>query len=224
VSAREHILQRVRAALGHGESPPEPLHPPPDLPPRAPSTPAPDATLQQELVLQFERRLAAVAGDSVRRHPDQDVADVVLERLRAAGARTVALGGGAAVHALAAPLGAAGIAVLPPDAPPDALFAADAGVTAAQWGIAETGTIALDADAARARCASLLPRLHLALLPCDRILASLDDLFAAVAGAVPGQRISHALTLVTGPSRTADIELQLVVGVHGPQQLFVVLT
>ena len=72
----------------------------------------------------------------------------------------------------------------------------------------------------RARRASLLPRLHIAVLDSQRMLATLDDLFVMAKG---GGLVPHALTLITGPSRTADIELQLVIGVHGPGELCVVL-
>jgi L-lactate dehydrogenase complex protein LldG len=70
------------------------------------------------------------------------------------------------------------------------------------------------------RTASLLPPIHVAILRPEQILRGLDDLFALLA---TGDELSSAVTLITGPSRTADIELTLVVGVHGPQQLHVIL-
>src|SRR5439155_1712778 len=91
------------------------------------------------------------------------------------------------------------------------LFTCDAGVTTAQWGIAETGTLVLESARERSRLASLVPPMHVALLSTSRICASLEDALARVDVA------SQAITLITGPSRTLDIELTLVVGVHGPQ-------
>lgn len=73
----------------------------------------------------------------------------------------------------------------------------------------------------RHRLLSLLPKVHFAVLPADRIVATLGDALAAARGA--GGAPPRALTLITGPSRTADIELTLVVGVHGPKELHVLL-
>ena len=71
-------------------------------------------------------------------------------------------------------------------------------------------------DEPRAR--SLLPDVHVTLLAEDRILPGLDELFAAV-----GDDLPSALAIVTGPSRSADIEQKLAVGVHGPGEVHVVL-
>lgn len=204
-SSRERILQRVRDALGA-------------RPAASPPPAAPRRELDGDLVARFRERLLAVAGEVV----EQDAAsvhDAIAQRLARAGAKTVALGGGDEMERLGAELRRLGFSTLPASAPTEELARADAGVTEAQWGVAETGTIALDDVAARARRVSLLPPLHVAVLRRKRMLDSLDDLFAASARA----GIPHALTLVTGPSRTADIELQLVVGVHGPGHLCVVL-
>jgi len=81
-------------------------------------------------------------------------------------------------------------------------------------GIAETGSLVCSSDEGRAVQASLLPARHVALLPAEKIFATLDDFFAGVAADPPTN-----LTLITGPSRTADIELTLAIGVHGPGQL-----
>jgi L-lactate dehydrogenase complex protein LldG len=80
--------------------------------------------------------------------------------------------------------------------------------------VAETGSLACASEGGRAVQAGLLPSHHVAIVRRDRIFESLDDLFSAVAAAPPTN-----LTLVTGPSRTADIELTLAIGVHGPEKL-----
>jgi L-lactate dehydrogenase complex protein LldG len=84
--------------------------------------------------------------------------------------------------------------------------------------IAETGTLVCTSDGGRAVQAGLLPSHHVAIVRRDRIFATLDDLFSAVTAAPPTN-----ITLVTGPSRTADIELTLAIGVHGPERLDVVV-
>ena len=93
-----------------------------------------------------------------------------------------------------------------------------AGVSEALYGLADTGSVVLAASAAEPRAASLLPAVHISLLREDRILPGLDELFAAVGTALPS-----ALAIVTGPSRSADIEQRLTVGVHGPGEVHVVL-
>jgi L-lactate dehydrogenase complex protein LldG len=125
------------------------------------------------------------------------------------------------VESLVAPL-AREIELLAHDAPRAAQLEAQAGLTAAQWGIAETGTLVLESARERHRLASLLAPLHVALLPAGRLLGTLDEALAAVRGP-DGAPAARTITFVTGPSRTADIELELVVGVHGPRDLHVVL-
>ena len=101
------------------------------------------------------------------------------------------------------------------------LMQAAGGLTLAQWGIAESGTLVLDGRREDHRLVSLLPPIHVAILPRSRMLATLGHALAALAA--DGPLTGSAITFVTGPSRTADIELTLVVGVHGPSVLHVIL-
>jgi L-lactate dehydrogenase complex protein LldG len=94
----------------------------------------------------------------------------------------------------------------------------DAGVSEALYGLADTGSVVLAASPEEPRARSLLPFVHVSLLREDRILPGLEELFEAVGGDLPS-----ALAIVTGPSRSADIEQMLVVGVHGPGEVHVVL-
>jgi L-lactate dehydrogenase complex protein LldG len=84
--------------------------------------------------------------------------------------------------------------------------------------IAETGSIVCMSSGGKAVQASLLPEQHVAIVPRDRIFATLDDFFTVHAAAPPTN-----LTIITGPSRTADIELNLVIGVHGPKRLDIIV-
>jgi hypothetical protein len=94
-----------------------------------------------------------------------------------------------------------------------------AGITGAAFGVAPTGTLVLTYGAGCSRTTGLLPDLHIALLPAERVLATLDDAIARVyAGEVP-----RAMTLVTGASATSDIEKIRVTGAHGPRNVAVVL-
>ncbi len=95
------------------------------------------------------------------------------------------------------------------------------GLTRADWGVADTGTIVVDSAREDLRLATMLAEVHLAVLPAERIrpdmFALQGDLAARLADA-PGY-----LAFITGPSRTADIELVLTLGAHGPRQLHVLL-
>jgi len=100
------------------------------------------------------------------------------------------------------------------------LFRSDVGVTRAQAGIAETGTLVLDSSVERNRLVSLVPPIHVAILNASQIYATLTEVLKVLQS---GAELSPAITFITGPSRTADIELTLAIGVHGPQELYVIV-
>ena len=93
-----------------------------------------------------------------------------------------------------------------------------AGVTEALCGIAETGSLVLIAGAGQTLTASLLPEIHVAVLKTSRLVPTLDEVLHR-----PELRTAQAGVIVTGPSRTADIEMTLTIGVHGPGELHVFL-
>ncbi|HJS28885.1 MAG TPA: LUD domain-containing protein [Anaerolineales bacterium] len=90
------------------------------------------------------------------------------------------------------------------------------GLTAALAGIAETGTLVLPAGPGRSLSASLLPEIHIALLQGEDLVDSLPQALA-----LPEVREASSTVLISGPSRTADIEMTLTVGVHGPRLVHV---
>ena len=100
------------------------------------------------------------------------------------------------------------------------LFELEVGITYAQAGIAETGTLVLDSSVERNRLLSLVPPVHIAILDASRIYATLAETLSVLQSSA---ELSPAITFITGPSRTADIELTLTVGVHGPQELYVIV-
>jgi len=100
---------------------------------------------------------------------------------------------------------------------------AGAGVTGADWAVTETGTLALFSGPGRPRSAGLLPPLHIALVRRERLLPTMADLFGKLSAVAGGGGFPPALTLITGPSRTGDIEDVLVRKVHGPGDVMVVL-
>jgi L-lactate dehydrogenase complex protein LldG len=96
----------------------------------------------------------------------------------------------------------------------------DIGITSADYALSDTGTLVMLASPAESRLISLLPPAHLAVVPVDRILTGLDELFTLLPN--PAAQTS-SMVLITGPSRTADIEQILVRGVHGPGHVTVVI-
>lgn len=96
----------------------------------------------------------------------------------------------------------------------------DAAVTTTRGGIAETGTLVLFPDVDEPRLASLLPPIHVALVNAGDIADTLGEVMAAQGWA---QAMPTNLLLISGPSKTADIEQTLAYGVHGPKQLVVLV-
>jgi L-lactate dehydrogenase complex protein LldG len=105
------------------------------------------------------------------------------------------------------------------------LARADLGLSGVDYVIAETGTLVLTAQSGQMRGVSLLPPVHVAVARTSQVIATLADylLLAQVAGSDLPQYLTSCVSLVTGPSRTGDIELKLTVGVHGPGELHLVL-
>lgn len=206
----EHILHKVRTALGRSIGQAVPPAPPPRL-----EIPAanPEARLSS-----FFRRIEDLAGKTFRAAAPEEARGYV-ERL---------LAGRPAVASNAPFLRECGIAALPsvrtgftdPDALRAACAAAEVGITSADYALADTGTLVMLSSRQEARLISLLPPVHLAVLPSQKILSGLDELFTLLPH--PAEHTS-SLVLITGPSRTADIEQILVRGVHGPGEIHVIV-
>jgi L-lactate dehydrogenase complex protein LldG len=99
---------------------------------------------------------------------------------------------------------------------------ADAGVTGANFALADTGSVVLESTDEAVRLATTLPERHFVLLDPAKIL---PDGFAAVPYLRRFRKKSprHFLAYISGPSRTADIERVLTIGVHGPKELHILL-
>jgi L-lactate dehydrogenase complex protein LldG len=102
----------------------------------------------------------------------------------------------------------------------DELFHIDAAITTTRGAIAETGAIVLWPDEKEPRLMSLVPPVHIAVLAADRIYNSFCEIIQAEKW--PDHMPTNAL-LISGPSKTADIEMTLAFGVHGPRELIVLI-
>jgi L-lactate dehydrogenase complex protein LldG len=104
----------------------------------------------------------------------------------------------------------------------DSLFSAEIGITGVDYLIAETGSVVVASRPDHPRSLSLLPPVHIAIARREQIVPDLFDLLNSEKLGNPDM-LPSCLTLITGPSKTGDIELRLVTGVHGPGEVLVVL-
>jgi L-lactate dehydrogenase complex protein LldG len=102
----------------------------------------------------------------------------------------------------------------------EACATAEFGINRADYALADTGSLVFLSESGESRLISLLPPRHIAIVAREKILSGLDELFTVVPH--PAAK-SSSMVLVTGPSRTADIEMRLVRGVHGPGEIHVMI-
>lgn len=168
----------------------------------------------QALVERFRAELLALGGDFTLCEADQ-IPAAILKVLAELGIDTIQTWDGARLPVgVLQELESAGTKVV---------HAADpqvrAGLTGAAAGVAESGTLILPGGAGRPPSASLLPEVHLALLDKADLF---PDLSSAMTNIQAPQVECSSMTLISGPSRTADIEMTLTIGVHGPRQVHVI--
>jgi L-lactate dehydrogenase complex protein LldG len=104
--------------------------------------------------------------------------------------------------------------------PRDRQALAEVGVTGCHAAIAETGSVVVLSGTGTPRAASLLPPTHICIVRADDLYWSIGDFFRARSDDIAA---AACCTFITGPSRTADIELTLTLGVHGPGEVIVVV-
>ncbi|MEX2454361.1 MAG: lactate utilization protein [Rhodospirillaceae bacterium] len=217
MSAREDILGRVRAALGRGEGagpPPMPDHASaPLVPARGRGSPSECAA---RFVTMAEESSASVARVAAREDVAQEIA-----RFLAASNLPPRL-----VRAPDAALDACGWHRAPGLVLRQGRAETDdaVSVTPAFAGIAETGSLMVASGPATPYSLNFLPATHIAVLDAARIVGAFEDAWALIrpngetAAALP-----RTVTLITGPSRSSDIERTVTIGVHGPRRLHIVV-
>ena len=108
----------------------------------------------------------------------------------------------------------------------DKFIAADAGITGANALVASTGSVMLVSNEGNARLCSSLPPLHIVVAGVDKLVATMTDAAATLdmlPASATGQTMSSYVSFISGPSRSADIEMSLSLGVHGPRDVHIVL-
>lgn len=216
---RSTFLERVRAATSSAELPAHREHPP------VVDTPA---LAEVDLTSEFVAQLTAVDGVA---HvvPAGAVASTIVDIVTAHETDVVMMWHDDAlpVPGIGSALSATDVEMVDPTVPRrgharhnPSYTHVTAGITGASGALAETGSIVVASGPARPRMASLVGLLHVALLPASSIHRSLTHLVVAE----PGLLADGAnVVVITGPSRTGDIEQNLNLGVHGPRHLHVVV-
>lgn len=223
---RYNVLNAIARGVSQGPLPPGALRDHPG------AGPLPDRPSDAEsMAASFERELTALKGFVCRVDDAASAANQVLELIRARGASRVLAWDDEwlAPRGIGSFLRDAGITLEPCWLPADReartarLEAIDdivVGLTGAYGALADTGSLALVSGPGRGRIASLLPPVHIAVVGLSQLYPSLPHFMAANPGVAD---VGANLVLVTGPSRTGDIELTLTLGVHGPGEVHVVL-
>ena len=164
----------------------------------------------------FRQNLEAVGGNYEIVNNEIEAAETVEKIIAATNAQKVAVSDAPLVKKLSGFL--KNRAAMSANASAAELFDADIGITGAQFGIAETGTLILESEREFNRLASLIPPIHICLLEAKFICQTLGEVLEILQ-----PNLSRTITFITGPSRTSDIELTLAIGVHGPAELYVIV-
>lgn len=234
---REEMLKRVRQALG--KPPAGPTQVPSGLPGVDLSEVMP-AIAPGELLTKFESELRQVGGSTHRAASRTELEGIVKQLLSQSQASQVVLSRNPLLGrlGLAERLVAWGVSVTPWPVPGGsevdaafrgsfaaASFAASVGITGTDFALAESGSLVVSSLSEGCQLASLAPPVHVALYTRSQLVASLDEVLAKLPigheaiQASPGRSV----VLITGTSRTADIEQILIRGVHGPREVHAIL-
>ncbi len=190
-----------------------------------------DEPLQGDLIVRFQEELERVDGEFIR-CSSEELPHKIADFLASIEANQI-LGWGdqsSDLNSVWQYLREKDIGILEPEIPRSedgdtryetlaGLDQAPVGLTTCLAGLADTGTIILPSGAGQSNLTSLLPRTHLVLLRAKDIYPTFDDWIRT--GGREAITSSPQLTLITGPSRTADVEMILTLGVHGPERLAV---
>ena len=183
-----------------------------------------------ELATSLARELEAVGGNFVGILTPDEVSNRIVALAREIGATSIAIGEGVTIdmEAIGAALERADFKIVKTVPVADVERApmrervanAELGIAEAEYGIASTGTLAVISTDTRPSSLTLLPTASLIIVQIDRVM---PDLAAALAAIGSARLAEHRMTLITGPSRTADIEKRIVLGVHGPKALHLIV-
>jgi L-lactate dehydrogenase complex protein LldG len=214
--AREEILGRLKSAKRN------------QLPPRPARPGLSEVTLDREQMLQrFTAELTFQTGSVYKAQSPGDTLRILSEIRAAERFRSVIVTGndmhGVDIRAFSE---ANNITVSTPndlldrEALREAAFTADAGITFADFAIAETGTVGIVFNKRQPRLASIAPPVHIAIIPIERLYPIYEDAIEKVFGSADD--IPSQFSFITGPSATSDIQAIQFKGMHGPMKVIVI--
>ncbi len=220
-SAFHKVIAAVRTALERKPLPPVHQEPAPA------KLPAAAAARRAELISQFANELERVNGHFMGALSTDETCKTIVELTRTLGARSVAVGDGVALDPapIVQALEHSGIELVRSGKSNDEerralrerLAQCDLAVVEAHYAIAATGTLVVVAAPGRPSSLTLLPPANVIMVDAARIF---PDMAAVVSALGPDTIMRHRVAFITGPSRTADIEKLIVLGVHGPKHLY----
>ncbi len=218
-TARDEILQKLRTA------PKQAVSSRPVLPPLSEVS-----MTREEMIHRFTERLAEETGLVYRVKNNEEALDKLAEIARTEGLKKVMASPDDVISALDLPAWGQkhDVTVMIPqdfssrESFRDAVFLeAQAGITGADFAVAESGSLGLIHNSSRARLVSLAPVLHIAIVPLDRMIPVYEQLVDPVFG--DRQNLPSQFVFITGPSMSGDITGVLFKGMHGPQKVIVIL-
>lgn len=212
MSAREEILGRVRQGLGKGEAAGRRAAAEALL---AAPVRGPQPDIGGELVARFMARAESLSSTVGRVSSASELPANLAAWLAGQGLSTRCV---ATADVADLPWSATGMAIAVRPAQDADLV----GITGCFCAIAETGTLMLLSGPETPASVSLLPETHVAVVPAERIVATMEDAFALLRHERPGL-LPRAVNFVSGPSRTGDIEQTIVLGAHGPCRVHIII-
>ena len=228
-TSQEAFLTTVRRSLGRAgtTAPPSngatPAETDSSIPPQTPDI------NREQLISRFAEEVKKVHGVVTRVSGQDELSALLGALIEEKGIRKIVRWDTAALSILDPALTNAGANVISINLNDDetsrpdlrsAIIRADMGLTEVDYAVADIGSLVLHASGPQSRLVSVLPPIHVAVVSSDKIVASLAHLLPLLNSS---DRLPSAVSLVTGPSRTADIETIRTVGIHGPIELHVVI-
>lgn len=223
--SREEILHRIRKGLGRGEGAGHADSEAPLPQNSGPSSGADDKRCKDDLADIFAESLSGVNTSAYRASGRDGVLEFIKSFVNERRLESFSIWETEFLKSLdiRGSLEVAGLAVKSAENKAE-IALSSVGITEADYAIADTGTLVLLSGPERPRGVSLIPPVHLAIVKKENIVSNIGELFGILNKFYEDHKTTPAsATFITGPSRTADIELNLTLGVHGPKELHVLI-
>jgi L-lactate dehydrogenase complex protein LldG len=228
MNSRDAILQRIRTALANGTAGATGVRASGGLPATAQQPPVGEVwprtnPTAEELVERFTRELAAVDGEVIRCGSIGEARRRLGELIEQAQWERIGAVDRPACRELLSELGSEQVAWTRAGWPPPQIAELPAGLIPAEWLLADSGSCVVVCDTPEERLMCYLPPVCVVIARADRLFEHMPAAWPQIARHVAEPPRRGETVIVTGPSRTADIEKILILGVHGPRRVVVVL-